>query len=87
MEQHKITTMNLCDAKARFSEVARRVENGESITILKHQVPVMQLIPISAEKKPKYTKREAIDGILALGKLNSLGGLTIQELRDEGRKY
>ena len=87
MAQHKISTMNLCDAKARFSEVARRVESGESITILKHHVPVMQLIPIVQEKKHKYTKREAIERILELGKMNSLDGLTVQELRAEGRKY
>jgi len=50
-------------------------------------VPVMQLIPIVQEKKSKYTKKEAIERILELGRMNSLDGLTIQELRDEGRKY
>jgi len=87
MAQQKISTMNLCDAKAHFSEVVRRVEKGESITILKHHVPVMRLIPVLEEKKHKYTKAEAIEQILALGKMNSLDGLTVQELRDEGRKY
>jgi len=87
MAQQNITTMNLCDAKTHFSEVARRVEKGESITILKHHVPIMRLVPIAAEKKTKYTTQEVIEQILELGKQNSLNGLTIQELRDEGRKY
>ena len=80
-------TMSLFEAKAHFCEVIRRAEHGESTTILKHNIPVAFVTPIVQVKKPQYTKREAIDSMLAMRKGNSLGGITIKELIEEGRKY
>lgn len=80
-------TMSLFEAKSHFCEVIRRAEHGESTTILKHNIPVAFIGPIAEIKKSKYTKREAIDGILALREGNRLDGITIKELIEEGRKY
>ena len=70
-EQNKTNIMSLFDVKSHFCDVVRRVENGESITILKHNVPVACIGPMTEVKKPKYTKREAIEkGIIdAKGKM------------------
>lgn len=80
-------TMSVFEAKSHFCEVIRRAEHGEGTTILKHNIPVAFIAPIVETKKSKYTKREAIDGILAMREGNSLDGITIKELIEEGRKY
>ena len=38
--------VNMYDAKARFSELLRRVQAGEEITIAKAGKPVARLVPI-----------------------------------------
>lgn len=67
--------------------------SSESISILKNHDSVMEKYLeyieecLTLDKKHKYTKREAIEQILEMRKENNLGGLTIKELRDEGKKY
>lgn len=44
--------VNLADAKARLSELADRVEAGETVEITRRGRPVMRLVPVEAVKKP-----------------------------------
>lgn len=44
--------VNLADAKAHFSELADRVEAGESIEIMRRGKPVVHMNPPQREKKP-----------------------------------
>ncbi len=71
------------EAKAKFSEILRRVEKGERIVITKHGVPTAVLSPISSEKRRDI--KEVISDIEAFSKRHSLGGLSIRELIEEGR--
>jgi prevent-host-death family protein len=71
------------EAKAHFAQLLNRVMAGEKITITRHGVPVAVLAPVTASDREKI--REAVEGIKALGKKHSLGGLSIRELIEEGR--
>ena len=43
--------INLADAKARLSELADRVESGETVEVTRRGRPVMRLVPVEKEKK------------------------------------
>lgn len=40
-----MTTVTMKDAKNRLTELARKVENGETVTITRYGKPVVDLIP------------------------------------------
>lgn len=92
-----MTTVSSYEAKTHLPRLLRQVEQGDEITITRHGVPVAKLVPAappvpvnapaSVETSKKLTPREAIDAILEFRKGHSLGGLTLRELIDEGRRY
>jgi len=71
------------EAKARFSELLRRVEKGERFVITKHGVPVAVLKPVPHQRKKDV--REVILQIREFARQHSLGGLKIKDLIEEGR--
>lgn len=71
------------EAKNRLSELLDRVANGERITITKHGHPVAMLVPpLPGRMEPDRVVEEF--QLLAKGK--TLGGTTIRELIEEGRR-
>lgn len=83
MKQHLPNQINLFEAKTHFSNLIQRVQDGEQITICKHNTPVAKLIPIT--ERPKI--ENIVEQIREFSKGKSLKPYTIQELRDEGRKW
>jgi len=79
-------TVGAYEAKTRLPQLLEDVSKGESITITKHGVPVAKLVPIEAIDRKKVA--EAIDALRKWRKEQnlSLGGLTIRELIEEGRR-
>ena len=73
------------EAKTHFSALLERVAQGESITITRHGAPVARLVPVTAAPD-RRRREEAIERIKALAQRYTLGGLSLTELRDEGRK-
>ncbi len=71
------------EAKNRLSELLQQVEAGESFVITKHGRPVASLTPIS----PNKPVQDTISQLLSLRKNMRLNGLSIQELREEGRRF
>jgi prevent-host-death family protein len=76
------------DAKTQLPKLLDRVSRGERFIITKHGRPVAQLVPAGAEGAPdvkqivqqmqEWQEREG----------PTLGpGLTIRELREEGRRF
>jgi prevent-host-death family protein len=73
------------EAKTRFAELLREVENGETIIVTRHGLPIARLSPM---------EKEADDAAAAIEELHryrrehrpTLGGLTIRELIEEGRE-
>jgi prevent-host-death family protein len=71
-------------AKTRFSEILERVAGGEEFTITRHGSPVARLVPA----KKQYTveeRRRAIQRMREISQRNTLGGLKIKDLINEGR--
>ena len=70
------------EAKVRFSELLRRVAEGERFIITKHGVPVAVLEPVPRRRKDV---KEVIAAIKEFRKKHTLGGLKIKDLIEEGR--
>jgi prevent-host-death family protein len=51
----KVTTINIAEAKAKFSSYARRVQRGERIILCSHNKPFAEIRPLrltSAGRRP-----------------------------------
>lgn len=80
-----MSSYGIFEARNRLSELAERARSGERIEITRHGVVVARLVP------PEDTGREgghaeSIARIKHNRKGRSLGGATIRELIDEGRR-
>ena len=73
------------EAKTHLSALLERVSKGETITITKHGVPVAKLVPVGDEN-PKRDVKQVIAELQEFRKRNTLGGLSIRELIEEGRR-
>jgi len=71
------------EAKTHLSELLERVMAGESITITKHGKAVAMLVPV---KTGQSDPKKAAANIRALRKGNRLGGISIRELVEMGRR-
>jgi prevent-host-death family protein len=79
-----VKTVGATEAKRRFSELLREVENGETVIVTRHGLPVARLIPMA---------KEADDVAAAIEEIHryrrehrpTLGGITLRELIAEGR--
>lgn len=61
------------------------MRNGASFVITKHGHPVAELIPV--READSETVRMAIEGLKSFQRRHTLGGLSIRELIEEGRRY
>ena len=79
-----MNTVGAFEAKTHLSQILDRVASGERITIERHGVPVAVLHPAGeSQKKPAG---ETIAELKKFRAGHSLGGLTIRELIEEGRR-
>ncbi len=72
------------EAKTHLPRLLERVRKGERFVITKHGNPVAELIPFRKRDTAKI--RAAIDDLKAFQEAHSLGGLSVRELIEEGRK-
>jgi len=72
------------EAKTHFASLLERAAKGEEIVITRHGMPVAKLTPMSADNHER--RREAIRRLKEFSKGQTLGNLTIRELRNEGRR-
>lgn len=78
-------TVGTLEARNKLSALIERAAAGEVITITRHGVPVVQLVPAEPFDRRQATK--AVQELKALRKGNRLGkGLAIRNLIDEGRR-
>ena len=73
------------DAKTHLPQLLRRVQAGAQFVIPKHNRPVAELIPF--RQRDTVRIRAAIDGLAAFQKTHSLGGLSVRELIEDGRRF
>ncbi len=76
-------TVGAYEAKTHWSELLDEVAKGETITITRRGEPVAVLAPPVREK----SMDELIQEMRKLRKGQTLGGITIRELIEEGRRY
>ncbi len=75
------------DAKARFAEILRNVEQGETIAITRHGKTVAHLVP--ARDQEQAERDAAVDRLLALREKWAPTGMTDEEIlaaRHEGHR-
>jgi prevent-host-death family protein len=72
------------EAKTHFSSLLERVEKGEHIIITRHGKPVAKLVPATGIDAQVID--ETIAQLKDFAKGQSLGGLSVRELREEGRR-
>jgi prevent-host-death family protein len=78
-------TVGAFEAKTHLNKLLKRVSQGETIGITLRGIPIAKLVPaVTDEQKDlKRTVRE----IREIRKGASLGGISIRELINEGRRY
>lgn len=85
-------TVGAFEAKNRLGALLDLVERGEEVTITRHGKPVAKLVaPATSEtqqQKPfdKEAAKAAVEAIRDMRKGVTLGGISIRELIDEGRR-
>lgn len=75
------------EAKARFAELLRDVEQGEEVAITRHGKTIAHIVP--AQDREQAERDAAVDRFLALRKHWAPTGLTREEilaLRHEGHR-
>jgi prevent-host-death family protein len=83
-----MTAIGVYDAKTQLPKLLERVGRGERFVITKHGRPVAQLVPAVADHGPGV--KEIIQRMQEWQEREgpTLGpGLTIRELRQEGRRF
>ena len=70
--------------KVNLSKLLKRVERGEKITVTRRGKPIAVLGPPLVEKPDV---RKVIEDFKAFAKGRSLGGISIRELIEEGRRF
>jgi prevent-host-death family protein len=88
MSTHSIT-IGAFEAKTKLGELLERVSKGASFTITKHNKPVACLTGFEDEEDEaaQLARRvQATKELRELSKRYSLNGLSIRELREEGRR-
>lgn len=79
-----IESVGLFEAKTHLSELVERARSGERITITKRGDPVAMLVPVDKGESMKVA--EAARRLRKIRDSVSLDGVSIRELRDEGRR-
>jgi prevent-host-death family protein len=72
------------EAKTHLSKLLEEVEAGEQVLITRHGKAVARLVPV--EPSADERRRQAVERLRQFRHGKTLGGLTLQELRDQGRK-
>ena len=74
------------EAKTHLPQLLERVAQGEEFTITKHGKPVARLIPAVASK-PRPDVRAAVEAMKQLRKGQTLSGLSIRDMIEDGRRF
>lgn len=80
-----MTEVGVFEAKTHLSALLERVERGERVTITRRGTPVAVLVPPEAEERERVGR--AMAALREIRARSRPGAETLQELRDEGRRY
>ncbi len=74
------------DAKTHLPALLKRTEQGEHFVITRHGMPIARLSPLETPYSSADTTH-IIEQFRKLRSQHSLGGLSIREMIEEGRRY
>jgi len=77
-----VISVGIYEAKNKLSELLDRVEAGETIAVTRHGKQVAMLTPV---KQSTMSAKRAVAMLRSSRKGCRLNGLTVKQLRDEGR--
>jgi len=77
-------TVGAYEAKTHLPKLLERVKKGERITITKHGIPVAVLQPPAPEMTADI--KSVIAELRKLRSKHSLGGLSLREMIEDGRR-
>jgi prevent-host-death family protein len=60
--------LSVFEAKAQFSEVVNRAEEGKQTVITKHGKPVARVVPEKAARSERWDRSVAVDRIIEFSK-------------------
>lgn len=78
-------TVGAFEAKTHLNELLKRVSQGETIRITLRGVPIAKLVPDGNEERKDL--KTVVRELREIRKGASLGGISIRELINEGRRY
>jgi prevent-host-death family protein len=81
-----MTEVGTFEAKNRLSELLDLVERGEEVTITRHGKAVARLVAPAMDEERRARARAAAERIRKNSIGQSLGGLKIKDLIEEGRR-
>ena len=73
------------EAKTHLSELLERVRKGERFVITRHGQAVAELRPVTGRTPEE--RRAAVERMAAFQAAHDLGGISLRELIEEGRRY
>jgi prevent-host-death family protein len=79
------TEIGAFDAKTRFSEILRKVEQGERFTITKRGRAVAEVGPVQPDRS-RAKVAAAVEALLHFPRVEGIPGDTVLEWIREGRK-
>ena len=79
-----MATIGAFEAKTHFSRRLEGVAGGEQVTIPRHGMPVAGGVPIAAPDRERI--RQTIRRLKEFSEGQTLGGLSVRALREEGRR-
>lgn len=81
-------TIDSFEAKAHLPELLHRVEQGETIVITDHGKAVAKLVPVVSDK-PLEDVEKTIEEMREFQEKHGpiLGGISMRELIEEGRRF
>lgn len=73
------------EAKNTLSALLDRVAKGEEVVITRRGKPIARLVGVSDDDR-RTKARAAAEQLLVLGERNTLGGVLLRDLINEGRR-
>ena len=74
------------EAKTHLPQLLERVARGEEVLITRHGKPVARLVP-TTRTRPRPDVRAAVEAMKEFRKGQTLGGLSVRELIEDGRRF